>query len=118
VLDVKGSTLRKLFERFASGKYEALSGVRMKADNGKMTECLVAGKPLDDKRTYKLATIDFLVTGGDGIDFGDGILARNDTGVLLRDAYISYLKDMMAAGKTLDLKEDGRMIVTNPIRRK
>ena len=111
IIQVKGSTLRRLFNRMAAGHLEALSGVRMKIDDKHLKECLVGGKPLDDNRTYTVATIDFLVTGGDGIDFGDGILFRGDTGVLLRDAIISILKQKMAAGETLNLKKDGRVVI-------
>ena len=92
---------------------EALSGVRMKIDGDRVAECTVAGKKIDLNRVYKVATIDFLVTGGDGIDWGDGIIARNDTGVLLRDVIISEMKEAMAAGKTLDLAKDGRIVMTN-----
>lgn len=114
ILDVKGSTLKKIFERMASrNKLEALSGVRMKIDGGRVTECTVGGKRLDVNRVYKVATIDFLVTGGDGIDWGDGIIARNDTGILLKDVIISEMKEVMAAGKTLDLAKDGRIVMIN-----
>lgn len=114
ILDVKGSTLKKVFEKMAvRHKVEALSGVRMKIDGDRITECTVGGKKLDTNRIYKVATIDFLVTGGDGIDWGDGIIARNDTGILLRDVIISEMKEVMAAGKTLDLAKDGRVVMIN-----
>ncbi len=114
ILEVNGSTLKRLFDSFARRhKMEALSGVRMKIDGDRVAECTVAGKKIDLNRVYKVATIDFLVTGGDGIDWGDGIIARNDTGVLLRDVIISEMKEAMAAGKTLDLAKDGRIVMTN-----
>jgi 2',3'-cyclic-nucleotide 2'-phosphodiesterase (5'-nucleotidase family) len=94
-------------------KLEPLGGVRMKIDGGRMTKCTIGGSPFDPKRNYKVATIDFLVTGGDGIDWGDGIISRDDTGIMLRDVIISVMKDKMAAGETLDLKPDGRLVVTN-----
>ena len=113
ILSVKGSTLRNLFSRMAErGSYQPLSGVTMKVVDRKIKECLVGGKPLDNERLYKVATIDFLVTGGDGIDFGNGIEFRGDTGVTLRDALIEILKQKMAAGEVLDLKKDGRIVVT------
>ena len=40
---------------------------------------------------------------------------RRDTEVLLKDVITSEMKDLMAAGKTLDLKKDGRIVITNPI---
>lgn len=111
VLTVKGSTLRKIFETMAAkNSVQAISGVRMKIDNNRLSECLVCGKPIDANREYKIATIDFLVTGGDGMDFGD-VLVLGDTGVLLRDAYIAILKQRLAAGETLHLEKDGRVVI-------
>ena len=113
VLDVKGTALRKIFNRMATkGSVQPISGVTLKIDDNTLTECKIAGKPLENNRTYKVATIDFLVTGGDGMDFGDGIVARNDTGVTLREALIEILKQKMAAGEELDLHKDGRVVVT------
>ncbi len=117
ILEVEGSTLKRMFERMArKNKVEALSGVQMKIDGDRLVECNVGGKRIDPNSTYKVATIDFLVTGGDGIDWGDGIVMRGDTEILLKDVIASEMKDMMAAGKTLDLKRDGRIIITNPIK--
>ena len=114
ILDVDGRTIEAILHRMARmNKIEALSGVRMKIDGDRLVECTIGGSKLDYRNNYKVATIDFLVTGGDGIDWGDGIIARRDTGVLLRDAIISVMKEKMAAGETLDLKRDGRMIITN-----
>lgn len=115
ILDVKGSALKRIFDRMAGkNKAEALSGVRLKIDGNRLAECTVGGKRLDPDATYKVATIDFLVTGGDGIDWGDGILMRRDTDVPVKDVIISELKAIMAAGKTLDLKPDGRIVIINP----
>ena len=117
ILDVDGRTIEAMMHRMArKNKLEALSGVRMKIDGDRLVECTIGGSKLDYRKNYKVATIDFLVTGGDGIDWGDGIIARRDTGVLLRDAIIAVMKEKMAAGETLDLKKDGRLVVTNPIR--
>lgn len=114
ILEVEGQALKRIFDRMAGkNKLEPLGGVRMKIDGGRMTECTIGGRPFDPNRNYKVATIDFLVTGGDGIDWGDGIISRGDTGILLRDVIISVMKDKMAAGETLDLKPDGRLVVTN-----
>ena len=116
ILDVEGSTIKRMLEKMARrNKVEALSGVRMKIDGDRLVECTVGGKRLDANGIYKVATIDFLVTGGDGIDWGNGIVMRRDTEVLLKDVITSEMKDLMAAGKTLDLKKDGRIVITNPI---
>ena len=117
ILDVEGSALKRIFDRMAGkNKIEPLSGVRMNFNYDRVKECTIGGKPFDVNKTYKVATIDFLVTGGDGIDWGDGIISRRDTGILLRDAIIAVMKEKMAAGETLDLCKDGRMVITNSSR--
>ena len=89
----------------------------MKIDGDRLVECTVGGSKLDYRRNYRVATIDFLVTGGDGIDWGDGIIMRRDTGILLRDVIMSEMREALAAGKTLDLTTDGRVVITNPIKK-
>ena len=114
VLDVEGSGLKRMFNKMASrGDVEVLSGVRLKIDDTNLVECLVGGKPIDAIKIYSVATIDFLVTGGDGIDFGNSVLVRCDTNVLLRDAITYVLRKKLAAGETLDLKRDGRIVMIN-----
>ena len=118
ILDVDGREMEALLHRMArKNKLEPLSGVRMKIDGDRLVECTVGGSKLDYRKNYRVATIDFLVTGGDGIDWGDGIITRRDTGILLRDVIISEMKEAMAAGKTLDLTTDGRVVITNPIKK-
>lgn len=117
VLTLKGGTIRNLVQHLVAERMEPLSGIRIVADADTLRECTIAGEPLDDEREYKLATIDFLVTGGDGIDFGDGIIECNNTGVVLHDAMASYLRGVMASGRVLDLKTDGRVQLDNPVGR-
>lgn len=115
ILEVEGDTLDDILERMAyKNKIEPLSGVRMKIDGDRLVECTVGGKKIDPKKTYKVATIDFLVTGGDGIAWGDGILMRGDTGILLKDVIIYEMKKLMKEGKTLEASTDGRVVITNP----
>lgn len=55
------------------------------AEPGKrVVDVLVGGKPLDRAAKYKVATIDFLVKGGDGYPFSKAE-SRESTRVLLRD---------------------------------
>ena len=115
ILEVEGSAVRRMLEKMArKNKVEALSGVRMKIDGERLVECEIGGQRLDPTRAYKVATIDFLVTGGDGVDWSNGILTRRDTDILLKDVIAFEMKDMMEAGKTLDLKKDGRVVIINP----
>lgn len=112
VLDVKGAELRKAFERMvAEGAIPAVSGVRIEAYGAVMTSCLVAGQPIDDSNTYRLATSDFILNGGDSLIFKDMVERVITTGVVMRDMYVNYIKEMTAAGRKIDLRTDGRVML-------
>lgn len=79
-VEVSGKLLREILEHGVArsaednepGRFPQISGMSFKFDVSKpsgnrVTEILVGGKPLDEKKNYTLATSDFLVTrGGDG----------------------------------------------------
>jgi 5'-nucleotidase len=79
-IEIDGATLREVFEHGVArsaednepGRFPQISGMTFKFDasrpaGSRVTEIMVGGKPVDDKKLYTLATSDFLVTrGGDG----------------------------------------------------
>lgn len=57
-----------------------------------ITSVLINGEPLDPAKVYRVATFSFLATGGDNFRvFSQGTDAR-DSGLIDRDAWISYLQ--------------------------
>ena len=112
VATVKGSKLRGMIEKWAEkNRVEALSNVEIVIDNGKLKKCNVAGKPIENNRLYKLATIDFLLEGGDGNRVKSISEKIDYTDILIRDAVVDYIKDKTSRGEVLDLKADGRVKV-------
>ena len=107
--DIKGSDLRRFLEQMAARRVEALSGVRMEISGKKIVKLLIGGEPLDDSKTYKFATINFLMDGGDGVVLSDVAFNRKDTGVWIRDAIVEYLKAQTERGEQIALKTDGRV---------
>ena len=79
-VEITGKTLADILEHGVGrsaedsqpGRFPQVSGMSFRFDAAKppgqrVTEILVAGKPLDEKKTYTIATSDFLVSrGGDG----------------------------------------------------
>ncbi|MFI5362882.1 MAG: bifunctional metallophosphatase/5'-nucleotidase [Elusimicrobiota bacterium] len=51
----------------------------------RVVSATVGGAPLDDAKTYSVATLDFLVMGGDGYDEFGAAASREPTGLLARD---------------------------------
>ena len=109
---VSGEGLLKLFEQLAGTKaFQAVSGVTIRVKDHKLESALIGGKPVDPAKVYNVATIDFLLDGGDGIRIGalasDVVLSH----VLLRDVMMDLVTSTEAAGKVLDGKADGRVIM-------
>ena len=112
ILDIKGAVLREMFENFAKkGRTEALSGVKVVIEHNKLKKLLIGGKKLKDNKMYKIATIDFLLGGGDGLyslKKADKVTATN---AVLRDVITNYIKAETAAGRDIDTKVDGRVVI-------
>lgn len=109
---VRGSNLRRLLEQLAKTEaFQAVSGCRVKVKAHELVEAEIGGEPIDPKRLYHVATIDFLLSGGDQIAIGalaeDVILSP----VLVRDVMLEHIKAMEAEGKIIDVQKDGRVIM-------
>ena len=114
IADIKGKELKKIFDQMAkSGQVEVLSNVEIVIDGYKLKKAYVGGRPIDDDKVYKLATINFLLEGGDGLrvkKYSEGI---TETNIFIRDAIVEHIKKLTAAGKKINPKSDGRVIVKN-----
>lgn len=107
---LKGSDVRTLLSNMAAkGRFQCLSGVKVKAVDGKLTEVLIGGKPLDDKAMYGLGTIDFLLDGGDGFS-----LARNAKGLIISEYKVLdwmkvYIEGLTAEGRNIECEDTDRI---------
>lgn len=108
---LKGSTVRHILEQMAATSFQALGGVRVVAKDGKLVEATIGGKPIDDEKVYGLASINFLLDGGDRLHLGDGALEIIDTGKYVIDVMLPYVKSYEAQGKLIDYEMDGRVTV-------
>ena len=109
---VRGNNLQRLLEQLAKTQaFQAVSGCKVKVKAHELVEAEVGGEPIDPKRLYNVTTIDFLLSGGDGIAIGalaeDVVL----TDVLVKDVMLEYFQKMEAAGQVVDGQKDGRVIM-------
>ena len=109
---VRGSNLQRLLEQLAKTKaFQAVSGCKVKVKAHELVEAAIGGAPIDPKRVYNVATIDFLLSGGDQIAIGalaeDVVLSP----VLVRDLMLDYIKGLEAKGQVIDVEKDGRVIM-------
>ena len=104
-----GSELQEILQRMAATRFQVLGGVQVVARDGKLESVLIGGKPLDVKKVYGVATIDFLLNGGDGLR-----LARNAKDLVILDSYVidvivPYVRSLASAGKPIEYQKDGRI---------
>jgi 2',3'-cyclic-nucleotide 2'-phosphodiesterase (5'-nucleotidase family) len=90
-----------------------VSGVRVRLDLSKppgqrlVSATLTDGSPLEDTASYTVTINDFVLAGGDGFsEVGKGAEIK-DTGILLRDVFVTYIKAHVVLSPVLD----GRVIV-------
>ena len=109
---VRGDQLQRLLEQLAkTPAFQAVSGCRVKVKAHELVEAEVDGAPIDPKRVYNVATIDFLLSGGDGIAIGalaeDVIL----TPVVVKQVMLDFISEKEAAGEIIDYQKDGRVVM-------
>jgi 5'-nucleotidase/UDP-sugar diphosphatase len=91
-----------------------LYSIRSKPAGNRVTEILVGGKPLDEKKTYTLATSDFLVSRG-----GDGYTMFKNAKVLIKaenapkDSEVFEQAIKNAPNKTIAPKVENRIVRIN-----
>lgn len=119
-LEVTGAVLRAALEHGVAtvgvqrepGRFPQISGLRFAYDarrpaGSRVISVSVNGEPLDDQRTYKLATSTFLLDGGDGYAMfrGARVLVKPEEGPLQADVVLAAL----AAAGEIAPQTDGRI---------
>ena len=108
-LELYGRDIRAMLERFAARSWQVIGGARCVVQEGKLVSAEIGGEPLDDDRIYGVATISFLLNGGDDI-----FVARNAVNLQIFDEYIidvmlPYVQRLTAEGKPVEYQKDGRI---------
>ena len=88
------------------------------AEDGKLLSAEIGGEPIDDEKVYGLATISFLLAGGDGLSLADNALSvtvfENED---IIDAVLEFVKAETAEGRPIEYRKDGRVTVKGERRR-
>jgi 5''-nucleotidase/2'',3''-cyclic phosphodiesterase and related esterases len=111
-LDIKGRELRKMFNRFEERKKNApYAGAKVTYHSGHPIQVLVQGKPIDDERTYRVVTLNFIAEGGDNILSGIKYERTHYTQVVFRDFLIREIRNMTQEGRHIVGKLDNRVVI-------
>ncbi len=107
-----GKQIRNMLEGMAPGRFQVLGGVRIIVENGKITAALIDGEPIDDDRIYGIATISYLLGGGDGLALDhDAVSVTIFHDVDVIDAVLEHVYAETAAGRPIEYQADGRIVI-------
>ncbi|HEV2914694.1 MAG TPA: bifunctional UDP-sugar hydrolase/5'-nucleotidase [Pyrinomonadaceae bacterium] len=119
-IEVTGATLRKTLEHGVSqsgrgeepGRFPQVSGLRFSFDASqpaghRIKKLTVGGHPLDDRKTYTLATNVYLIGGGDDYDMLKGARQLTKQGEAQIDSEI--LRKAIASVQAIAPQTDGRI---------
>ena len=110
ILTLTGAELRAALEHGLTGGGLLLpsKGTSYKSQNGKITEAVIGGQPLEDGKSYKLCFNSFTASGGDGhAVLKNSTGARTDTGIVDIDALVDYI----TKNSPVDPKPEQRIVV-------
>ena len=114
---LQGTDLQALFEHLAATHIQPLYGVKIKATEGKIDTLLVGGQPIDPDKIYGVATIDFLLDGGDGISVAKNCKELIITDCMVVESMLPYVRQLTAEGKPVEYFTDGRIVEIRKERR-
>lgn len=97
----KGSELRKIFEKMAATRFQIVGGAEILAENGKLSKVMIGGEPLDDDKVYNVATISFLLYGGDNLALAENAVDLVQYDVQIVEAVLDHLEALKAEGKNI-----------------
>lgn len=107
----RGSEIRKIIEQMAATRFQVLGGIRTVVEDGKVKSIEIAGEPLDDDRIYGMATISFLLYGGDDLHLAENAVELNVYDSMIIDVMLEHVESETAAGRVLTSCSDGRVII-------
>ena len=110
-LEMKGSELRKLFESMAQSVFQAVAGVHIEVVDKKLVSVMIGGQPLDDAKVYDVATISFLLSGGDGLRLADGAVSVNQYDVLISDAVLEHINALTSEGQSITAPDVQHVVI-------
>lgn len=101
---LKGKDVRVILDQMAASTFQILGGIKVVAQNGKIISATVNGEPLDDEKVYGVATLNFLLDGGDGYFIAKNALEVLQSKGWVYDTMIPYVKSLTAAGKPIEFE--------------
>ena len=109
LVELDGRTVLDLFERMAP-HMQCVGGVKVTLKDRRLESLEVGGGSVDPDRIYNVATIDFLLDGGDDLHVARGARDLVITEVRVKDWIERYVREITAAGGEIEYQTDGRVV--------
>lgn len=116
-----GEKLMDVFREIASHGGDGVSkGVELvvkmdgKGEKGELVSARLHGQEIDPQAEYRVATINYLLEGNDGIPSlrdGKDVVSPQEASNNTRFLIMNYFRDMQAKGIVVDSKVEGRIII-------
>lgn len=108
-VSLKGSDLRAIYQWLARTGMQAIGGAKVVIKGNTLESVTIGGEPLDDKKVYGVATINFLLNGGDGFNIARNAQEVVMTDLMVKDAVIPYLRRLLAESQSIEYSIDDRV---------
>lgn len=93
--------LGQMFDYIGTKGAQPISDIQLKYKGRNFTEATISNSELDNRKIYRVLTIDFLLKGGDGMLFFKNSERNDFLGITIRDAFIQYIKTENSQGKNI-----------------
>jgi len=112
LLELPGKAVKEFFDFVAETGGVGLSKNLEVVISDKAVESLkIGGKAVDENKIYRIATIDYLAEGNDGMTAFIKAVKVTDSNKLLRDIMIEHIKTLTDENKSVDARLDNRIII-------
>ena len=115
-LTLTGADVMELFQQMAHRYGEGVShGLELLvSEQGELLRACLNGYEIDAQREYRIATLDYLAQGNDGMPAfkkGTNVVSPQSEENNVRYLIMSYFRDQMAQGRSVDAVKEGRVVI-------
>ena len=112
---MKGKDVKRLFEQIAFNRGEGVShGINLViTKDGKLVSAKINGEDVDDAKEYRIASIDYLAQGNDGMTAlkeKTNVNSPTEESNNIRYIIMDYFSEQAAQGKAVEATVEGRII--------
>lgn len=106
-----GESLLEICNNMAKRGAEIFGGMKIVIKDKELVSATINDEPIDPKKIYGAATINYLMEGSGWFRFGKYQIEGIDTHVNVLDMMLPYVEEMTRKGKEIEYQKDGRFTV-------